>query len=116
MEAKKLKNVLVLKEPEHYKNNQLKLTVGLQNLGNTCYMASLLQAMKLIKSLRDEFLSLSNEQLKPLIENEKPHQTNVLPYVVDFLRNVSYNDEASYFPWLIKGAIGVNNYEVSLIF
>lgn len=77
-------------------------------------MASLLQAMKVVRPIRHSFLALTNEQLQPLIEQEKPHETNVLPYIANFMRSICYCEEESYFPWLIKGAIGVNNYEVIL--
>lgn len=114
LKAKYLKNVLYLEDFEVEKwSAKANLKIGLQNIGNTCYMASLLQAIKLIPPLRNHILQLKNEELQPLIDQEKPHQTNVLPYIADFMRNVCFSKEESFFPWLIKAAIGVNNSEVN---
>lgn len=111
LKAKYLKNVLFLTEDTT--QEKLNLKVGLQNIGNTCYMASLLQAIKLIPPLRQQILQFTNQQLQPLIDEEKPHQTNVLPYFADFMRNVCLTEKDAYYPWLIKAAVGVNNFEVS---
>ena len=79
--------------------------VGLQNLGNTCYMNSALQCLSNYKLLKDFFLTLA---FKEEINLENPLGTKGLISVrfAELLDNLWNRSQPDFSPWQFKQCIG----------
>lgn len=86
---------------------------GLENLGNACYMNSILQCFKMVEPLRNSILNVDDASIKSLINKQAPHETNIVPYISYFMRSICTESDKPYQPYLLKAAVGVNNSEVS---
>jgi ubiquitin carboxyl-terminal hydrolase 4/11/15 len=80
--------------------------VGLQNLGNTCFMNTALQCMSNCYELTEYFLK---DFYKNEINENNPIGTggNLVKAYANLLKNIWFGDQSVYSPWNFKEAIGV---------
>lgn len=79
--------------------------VGLQNLGNTCFMNSGLQCLSNTKELAVFFLKDEHiPDLNP--DNPLGSKCKLVKNFARFIKKMWYGSDAVFSPWSLKGAIG----------
>lgn len=94
--------------PELQKRQEFNYETGLINVGNSCYMASVIQILRLYPDFYEQIRSISHEDMVKL-NREK---LNVYPYLEEAVNRMNWSDDQTYTPHLLKAAIGIKNTNV----
>jgi hypothetical protein len=95
--------------PELTKRDEFNYETGLVNVGNSCYMASVIQVLRLYPDFYEQLKSIKHEDMVKL-NREK---LNVYPYLEEAVNRMNWSDDQVYTPHLLKAAIGLKNTNVA---
>lgn len=95
--------------PELHKRDCLNYETGLVNVGNSCYMASVLQVLRLYPEFYEQIKSLDHGEMVKL----NRQKLNVFPYLEEAVNRMNWSEDATYTPYLLKAAIGIKNTNVA---
>lgn len=91
--------------PAYEKCDQLNYKLGLVNMGNSCYMASVLQILRLYPDFYEQIRSLDHDSMIELNRNK----LNIYPYLEDAFKRMDFSTLNEYAPYLLKAVIGIKN-------
>lgn len=94
--------------PAYEKSDELNYNLGLINMGNSCYLSSVMQVLRLYPDFYEQIKSLDHAAMIEL--NKK--KLNIYPYMEDAFNRMNFSDLKDYAPYLLKAVIGIKNSSV----
>lgn len=104
-QAVNIQGLLTLDEEEKFQTDKINDKLGLINMGNSCYLASVFQVLRHYQPFSDFLLSLDRTEMETI--NKGP--LNIFPFLKDGFMQMNFTSSKEYAPYLLKGAIGVKN-------
>jgi hypothetical protein len=108
--AKEVRSLLAF-SPSVEPKEEINYNLGLGNMGNSCYLSSVFQVLRLFEPFAEWVKKMDRELLRKLNETK----LNIVPYVHDAFLRMNYSEQDEYEPYLLKGVIGVKNNNVPIL-
>jgi hypothetical protein len=108
--AKEIRSLLSFCPPVEPKE-EINYNLGLGNMGNSCYLSSIFQVIRLFPPFADWVKKMD----RALLSNLNETKLNIVPYLHDAFLRMNYSERDEYEPYLLKGVIGVKNSNVRIL-
>lgn len=102
-----INHLLEMQEPPQFVDS-LNTELGLANMGNSCYLSSVFQVIRLYKPFYEYIQKL--DYFKMLELNKT--QLNIFPYLKDAFGRMNFTSMDTYSPYLLKAVIGIKDSNV----